>query len=132
VHLLGGRIFRPLTGKDEAAADNVTRPRNGADGSLGGFWVMTSAPAGFTWRSMAAAARPKRGQVPPLHLTRRAEAEPGRQPLPPLGAQRHGRVPPEMLPDLGRHLEDDKLVRPGGEAALAPELPKVRPAASAL
>jgi len=83
VHLLGGRIFRPLTGKDEAAADNVTRPRNGADGSLGGLWVMTSAPAGFTWCSMATAApdggpgaplrgpavanaaRPRRGCAPP-------------------------------------------------------------------
>jgi hypothetical protein len=34
-------------------------------------------------------------------------------------------MPPEMPRDFGRYLEDDELVRPGGEAALAVELPQL-------
>jgi hypothetical protein len=32
---------------------------------------------------------------------------------------------PEALPDLGRHLEADELVRPGGEPALPVQLRQV-------
>src|SRR5579859_6406685 len=60
-------------------------------------------------------------QVPPLGLPRGLETEPVRQPFPVLGVQRHARVSPEVPPDLVRNLEDDELVRPGGEPALAPE-----------
>jgi hypothetical protein len=34
-------------------------------------------------------------------------------------------VAPEVPPDLGRHLEDDELVRPGREPAVAAELPEL-------
>src|SRR6516165_7869215 len=64
-------------------------------------------------------------QVPPLGLPRGLETEPVRQLVPVLGVQWHARVLPEVPPDLVRHLEDDELVRPGGEPAFAPELPKL-------
>jgi hypothetical protein len=64
-------------------------------------------------------------QIPPFRLVRGVHAEPGRQPVPVLGVQWHDGMPPEMPPDLGRHLEDDELVRPGGEPALPPELPQL-------
>ena len=54
--------------------------------------------------------------------SRGVETEPVRQLVPVLGVQWDGRVLPEVPPDLGRHLEDDELVRPGGEPALAAEL----------
>ena len=61
-------------------------------------------------------------QIPPLGLLSRVEAEPAGQPVPVLGVQRHGRVAPEVPPELGRHLEDDEFAGPGGELALAAEL----------
>ena len=64
-------------------------------------------------------------QIPPLGLAGGVEAEPVRQPIPVLGVQRDGRVPPEMPPDLGRHLEDDELIGPGREPALSTELPEL-------
>jgi hypothetical protein len=64
-------------------------------------------------------------QLPQLGLVRGVETEPGRQPVPVLGIPRHGRVAPKVPPDLGRHLQDDELVRPGREPALAAELPNL-------
>src|SRR5215470_2181518 len=64
-------------------------------------------------------------QVPPLGFPRGLETEPVRQLVPVLGVQWHARVLPEVPADLVRHLEDDELVRPGGEPAFAPELPEL-------
>src|SRR5262249_59692302 len=71
-------------------------------------------------------APPRRGtQLPPFGLLSGVKAEAARQPIPVLGIERDARVPPEMPPDLGRHLEDDELIRPGREPALPPELAKL-------
>src|SRR5262249_9846063 len=64
--------------------------------------------------------RPRR--APPLSLLRRVEAEPVRQPLPALRIKPDAGVTPEVPPDLGRHLEHDELISPGGEPALTSEL----------
>ena len=48
--------------------------------------------------------------------------KPVRQPVPVLRLQRDCGTTPEMPPDLAGHLEDDELVRPRGEPALAAEL----------
>jgi len=86
VHLLAAGSSGPLTGKDEAAADNVTRPRKGADGSLGGFWVMTSACRFYLAldghgragrRAGRAFARTRRGQCGPAQARMRTARGPG-------------------------------------------------------
>src|SRR5262245_8209903 len=78
------------------------------------------------WGQLAGHGAAQRGeQAPPLGLPRGFEPEPVRQPVPVLGVQRHGRMPPEVPPDLVRYLQDDVFVCPGGEPALAPELPEL-------
>src|SRR5215471_8700199 len=77
-------------------------------------------------RTVSSSSTAQRGeQVTPLSLLRGVEAEPVRQPLPAFGVKPDARVAPEVPPDLGRHLEDDELIRPGGEPALPPELAKL-------
>src|SRR5258706_2944885 len=76
-------------------------------------------PGGSTRSPPPGAARQK---GPPLSLVHWVHPEPNRQPVPVLGFQRDGRVPPEVPPDLRRHLEDHEFVSPRGESALPPEL----------
>ena len=64
-------------------------------------------------------------QIAPLGLPRGVETKVAWQPVPVLSVQWHIRVAPEVAPELGRHLEDDELIRPGREPALTAELPEL-------
>ena len=71
----------------------------------------------------------------PLGLVGRVHPEPVGQPVPVLGIECDRRFLPEVSAELGRDLEDDELVGPGGEPALArgtpPSLPVMASSASA-